>query len=161
MDNLRVNIAYDSLPPETRSRNLTKIYDEIFRSPPGTAKHPCRVYPATLSLTRTDAGTCRRVPRRAQVLQSEDVRVGAIALAPAGIVSTIPGYDTKIIRSAQEIAPHTTHDPNPARSRARPGGTPAAGGPGRRGARGGAGTALIRAVSCRRGAGYVTQRDAP
>ena len=54
-----------------------------------------------------------------QVLQSEDVRVGAIALAPAGIVSTIPGYDTKIIRSAQEIAPHTTHDPNPARSRVR------------------------------------------
>lgn len=67
--------------------------------------------------------------------RSEDVRVGAVALAPAGIVSTIPGYDTKIIRSAQEIAPHTTHDPNPARSRARPGGTPAAGGPGRRGAR--------------------------
>jgi hypothetical protein len=103
------------------------------------------------------------VPQGADVhvLQREDVRVGAIALAPAGIVSTIPGYDTKIIRSAQEIAPHTTHDPHPARSRARPGGTPAAGGPGRRGARGGAGTAPIRAVSCRRGAGYVTQRDAP
>ncbi len=68
MDNLELAgyslCGYDSLPPETRSRNLTKIYDEIFRSPPGTAKHPCRVYPATLSLTlrrtRGRAAGCRR-----------------------------------------------------------------------------------------------------